>query len=309
MIEYPMTFNEFVTRFDSEESCRDYLYQIRWEDGFICPKCGHNQAWTIEEYMLYTCKQCRHQTSVIAGTVFEDTRKPLKDWFVAIWWITTQKYGASTEGLKQVLGLKSDQTAWTWLHKIRSAMVSPERKSLSGTVEVDECYIGGEQSGGKRGRGSENKSLVLIATESEGKKLGRIRMQLITDASSMSLIRFIQENIILGSEIITDDWSGYSSLKIKGYKHTVFVQKKAKSEEEMLPHVHLAISLLKRWLLGTHQGAVTQKHLQAYLDEFVFRFNRRTSAKRGLLFYRLLENAMLVGHTTYRDFVDKMPLD
>jgi len=242
---------------------------------------------------------------VIAGTIFEDTRKPLRDWFIAIWWITTQKYGASAEGLRQVLGLRSDQTAWAWLHKIRTAMVSPNRRKLSGVIEVDESLIGGVESGGKRGRGSENKALVVVATEIDGKKLGRIRMKLVDDASGESLLGFIIENIKPGPEIVADDWSGYSKLSEKGYSHTIHVQKRAKSEYEMLPHVHLAASLLKRWLLGTHQGAVSHKHLQAYLDEFVFRFNRRTSSKRRLLFYRLLENAMLVGHTTYRSIVEK----
>jgi transposase-like protein len=244
--------------------------------------------------------------SVTAGTIFQDTRKSLRDWFVAIWWITPQKYGASAEGLQQVLGLKSYQTAWAWLHKIRTAMVVPNRSKLSGEVEVDETYIGGV-SEGKRGRGSENKTLVAIATEIRGKKLGRIRMSVIKDASGDSLIPFIQENIEAGSKLITDDWSGFSGIEDKGYERTIYRQSDSTDEDEMLPHVHLVASLLKRWLLGTHQGAVEPKHLQAYLDEYVFRFNRRTSAKRGLLFYRLLENAMQVPPTTYRQFVVKSP--
>jgi len=237
--------------------------------------------------------------------MFHDTRKPLKDWFVAIWWVTTQKYGASAQGLQQILGLKSYQTAWTWLHKIRAVMVSPQRIKLSGVVEVDETYIGGDEIGGKRGRGAGNKVLVCVAVELKGKKPGRARISLIADASKESLHGFICTNIATGSKLITDDWSGYHGIESSGYDREVHVQSKSKSDDELLPHVHLVVSLVKRWLLGTHQGAVEKKHLQAYLDEYVFRFNRRTSAKRGLLFYRLLENAMTVSPTTYRQFVDK----
>jgi len=207
--------------------------------------------------------------------------------------------------LQQILGLKSYQTAWTWLHKIRTAMVNPKRSKLAGRVEIDESYLGGELEGGKRGRGAENKTLIMIATELNGKKLGRIRISVVRDASSDSLHQFVMENVTCGSEIVTDAWGGYSGIQSKGYSHTIYKQSEAVSEDELLPHVHLVISLLKRWLLGTHQGAVSEKHLQAYLDEFVFRFNRRTSAKRGLLFYRLLENAMVVEPVSYRDLVSK----
>ncbi|MCL1867233.1 MAG: IS1595 family transposase [Oscillospiraceae bacterium] len=301
--EYPMTFNQFITQFASEVQCRQYLYNLRFPDGFICPKCSHNKSW-LRSNDLYECANCKHGTSVTAGTIFQDTRKPLKDWFVAIWWITTQKYGASAQGLQQILGLKSYQTAWTWLHKIRTAMVCPSRSKLSGTVEVDEAYIGGEYAG-KAGRGSENKSPIAVAVELDGKKLGRIRISIINDASGDSLIPFVEENIEKDSKLITDSWSGFSGIESKGYERIIHNQTTATTEDEKLPHVHLIISLLKRWLLGTHQGAVDEKHLQAYLDEYVFRFNRRKSAQRGLLFYRLLENAMIIPPTTYRNFVNK----
>ena len=298
-----MTFNQFTRQFASEEQCRNYLYELRFPDGFVCPKCMHDKAWLRGNH-LYECEKCKHGTSVTAGTIFQDTRKPLKDWFVAIWWITTQKYGASAEGLRQILGLKSYETAWTWLHKIRTAMVVPNRSKLSGTVEVDETYIGGETAG-KRGRGTENKVLVAVAVELDDKKLGRARVSIIQDASKDSLHGFIKGNIEVGSKLVTDDWSGFSGIENEGFTREIYNQSKAESDDEMLPHVHLIISLLKRWLLGTHQGAVEKKHLQAYLDEYVFRFNRRTSAKRGLLFYRLLENAMIVPPTTYRNLIDK----
>lgn len=303
MNEYPMTFHEFTGRFSTEEQCREYLFGLRFPNGFKCPKCSHDKYWKVGE-LLYECANCGHQTSVIAGTVFQDTRKPLTDWFIAVWWITTQKNGASALGLQQVLGLKSHQTAWTWLHKIRKAMVNPNRTKLSGTIEIDEAYIGGETIG-KHGRGSENKVLVAVAAEIDEKKLGRCRMCIIPDASSESLHSFINENIEQGSNLITDGWSGYSGIEQYGYTREVHVKNDGKDQEKLLPHVHTIISLLKRWLLGTHQGAVEAKHLQSYLDEYVFRFNRRKSAQRGLLFYRLLESAMQVNTITYDELVNR----
>jgi transposase-like protein len=223
MKEYPMTFEEFITRFSTEDQCREYLYQLRWADGFICPKCGHaGEPWPIGEN-LYKCKSRRHETSVIAGTIFQDTRKPLKTWFTAIWWVTTQKNGASVAGLQQILGLGSYKTAWTWLHKIRTAMINPNRTKLSGTVEVDECYIGSEEQSGKRGRGTENKILVAIAVELlKGKnQLGRVRMKVVPDMSKGSLQGFIEENVEPGSTVVTDGWSSYISLDKSGYVHVV----------------------------------------------------------------------------------------
>lgn len=301
-----MTFREFIRRFPDEASCREYLYTLRFPDGYVCPKCGHDKHWKIGG-MLHECAKCGHQASVIAGTIFQDTRKSLMDWFIAIWWVTTQKNGASALGLQQVLGLKSHQTAWTWLHKIRKAMVNPNRSKLSGSVEIDEAYIGGE-SIGKHGRGSENKVLVAVAVEYDGKKLGRCRLNIISDASSKSLHPFISGNVEVGSHLITDGWSGYSGIDKLGFTRDVHVQKGETDEEKLLPHVHTIISLLKRWLLGTHQGAVEPKHLQAYLDEYVFRFNRRNSAQRGLLFYRLLESAMRTNAFTYAELVNPNPI-
>lgn len=198
-------------------------------------------------------------------------------------------------GLQRILGLKSYTTAWTWLQKIRTAMVNPNRSKLSGVVEVDECYIGGEDNDGKRGRGAtESKSLVVIAVELlEGKnQLGRVRMEVVPNASADSLVGFIKKNVESGSTIITDGWSGYLPTSKANYVHEIPKKFEVADEKNIMPHVHMIVSLLKRWLLGTHQGAVQEMHLQAYLDEYVFRFNRRKSANRGLLFYRLLESAM-----------------
>jgi transposase-like protein len=225
------------------------------------------------------------------------------DWFIAIWWVTTQKNGASSLGLKNVLGIKSNQTAWTWLHKIRKAMVNPNRTKLSGTVEIDESFIGGVAIG-RRGRGAENKVLIIIAAELEGKKLGRCRMGIIKDGSAESIHPFIVENIEEGSTLITDGWKGYNGIEKKNYARNIHVQTGETDGDKLLPHIHTIASLLKRWLLGTHHGRVDEKHLQAYLDEYVFRFNRRKSAERGLLFYRLLESAMQTETITYKELTD-----
>lgn len=307
-----MTFDEFVKQFSTEEQCRDYLFKLRWPSGFVCPNCKGKEYKILRE-TLYWCPECKYQASVTAGTIFHDTRTSLRTWFIAIWWVATQKYGTSAEGLQQILGLGSYRTAWTWLHKIRKAMVRADRTKLSGIVEVDETYIGGEEHSGSSGRGTGNKVLVAIAVELQEfgnekkqglRKIGRVRLSVIQDASGESLSAFVSENIEKDSEIITDGWAGYSFVKNSGYKHTVFVQSKKKEAENPLPHVHLVISLLKRWLLGTHQGAVSDKHMQSYLEEYTFRFNRRNSAKRGLLFYRLIEGAVNVSPVTYNDIVN-----
>jgi transposase-like protein/predicted RNA-binding Zn-ribbon protein involved in translation (DUF1610 family) len=274
--EYPMTFDEFEKMFSSESDCRKYLYNLRWKDAFVCPKCGHNKNWT-KGSVLYECAKCGHQTSVIAGTIFQDTRKPLKTWFRAIWWVTTQKNGASAEGLKQVLGLKSDQTAWAWLHKIRTAMVFGNRAKLSGRVEVDETYIGGVDVGGASGRGAGKKTLVVAAVEVKGRGYGRVRLRVIDDASAVSLHSFILDNIEQGSALVTDDWNGYSGIESEGYTREIYKQSIAKLPDKMLPHVHTIISLLKRWLLGTHQGAVKKKHFKRILKSLLF---DSTDAKR-----------------------------
>jgi transposase-like protein len=226
-------------------------------------------------------------------------------WFTAIWWVTTQKNGASAQGLQQVLGLKTYKSAWAWLHKIRTAMVFAERTKLNRRVEVDETYLGGEDIGGESGRGAGNKVLVIAAVEVRGRGYGRVRFRVVDDASSNSLHSFIKDNIDIGATLVTDAWKGYSGIENEGYAREIYNQSKAASEEEMLPHVHTVISLLKRWLLGTHQGAVKKQHLQAYLEEYTFRFNRRKATERGLLFYRLLENAMKVQPTTYDQLIGK----
>jgi transposase-like protein len=241
---------------------------------------------------------------VTAGTIFQDTRTPLTVWFRAMWWVTSQKNGVSALGLQRVLGLGSYQTAWAWLHKLRRAMVRPGRDRLSGRVEVDETYLGGLEEG-VRGRQTESKALIVVAAQEDGKRIGRIRMRRIPDASAQSLVPFVEESIEPGNVVHTDGWLGYTPLENHGYIHNIsFVRGNKQSPSELLPRVHRVVSLLKRWLLGTHQGAVSTEHLDYYLDEFTFRFNRRNSRSRGKLFFRLVEQAVAVEPTTYRSIIE-----
>jgi transposase-like protein/predicted RNA-binding Zn-ribbon protein involved in translation (DUF1610 family) len=291
MEDYPRTLFDFEKRFSSEWDCRDYLAILRWPDGFRCPRCGKDGVWRGTSG-LYECAGCGLQTSVTAGTIFQDTKKPLRVWFRAIWHVTSQKYGANALGLQRVLGLGSYRTAWSWLHKLRRAMVRPGRDRLSGVIQVDESYIGGEKPG-KRGRGAAGKSLVLIAAQVDGTRIGRVRLQRIPDASALSLETAVQQSVEPSSVVRTDGWQGYSQLGQLGYIHEV-VRQGADIGRDLLPFCHKVAGLLKRWLLGTLHGAVSHEHLDYYLDEFTFRFNRRTSRSRGKLFYRLIQQAAAI---------------
>lgn len=302
MEDYPRTLAEFERRFASADACRAYLVQLRWPDGFRCPTCQGPKAWPVRRVWL-ECARCGHQTSVTAGTVLQDTRTPLPTWFRAMWWVTSQKTGASALGLQHVLGLGSYETAWTWLHKLRRAMVRPGRDRLHGTVQVDETYLGGLEEG-VRGRQTEKKALIAVAVEELGARTGRIRMRRIPDASADSLQAFVQDTVEPGSLLHTDGFLSYDRLEKHGYRHRItFLKGRKESAAELLPHVHRVVSLLKRWLLGTHQGAVSRAHLDYYLDEFTFRFNRRTSRHRGKLFYRLVQHAVAVDPAPYKSIV------
>ena len=298
--EYPKTPAEFDALFCSEEACRDYLIRVRWPDGVACPRCQGQKVWRSGRHLMI-CAGCGHQISVTAGTIFQDTRKPLSLWFRAIWYVTGQKTGTSALGLQRVLGLKSYRTAWTWLHKLRRAMVRPGRERLAGTVEADETYVGGPRAG-KRGRGVAGKSLVLIAAEVNGKRTGRIRLLRVPDASGETLGSALEQLVETGSLLQTDGWRGYHSLGGRGYRHQV-IRDTEELGGNLLPHCHRVASLLKRWMLGTHQGAISHEHLAYYLDEFTFRFNRRTSRHRGQLFYRLAQQAAAVEPEPYKNMV------
>jgi len=302
MEDYPKNLMEFEARFATEKACHEYLLQLRWPEGFLCPRCSGRKAWATGRGLLY-CTACSHQVSLTAGTILQDTRKPLQMWFRAMWLMTSQKNGVSALGLQQALGLGSYQTAWTWLHKLRRAMVRPGRDRLVGSVEVDETYVGGYEEG-VIGRGAEEKSLVIIGVEKDGRRIGRVRMSVIDDFSSDSLCGFVQNAVESGSTIRTDGLRSYQALPRWGYIHDRIVQKEHKeTASELLPGVHRVASLLKRWLLGTHHGSVSRQHLGYYLDEYTFRFNRRTSRHRGKLFYRLVQQAIAIEPTPYQQII------
>ena len=289
---YPKTISEFEERFATEASCRQYLFDLRWPHGFRCPQCNHDAAWPANRGR-YVCRKCRHQTSVTAGTIFQDTRKPLRQWFRAMWHVTNQKHGVSALGLQRALGLGSYSTAWTWLHKLRRAMVRPDRDRLQGLVEVDETFIGGVKPG-KPGRGAAGKTLVLVAVErTPAGHIGRIRLRPISDAAMATLHEAIEACVQPGATVQTDRWGGYNALDMIGYQHDA-VRSTEEMGDNLLPGPHRVAALLKRWLLGTHHGAVRGSHLAYYLDEYTFRFNRRTSRSRGMLFYRLAQQAVAV---------------
>jgi len=300
--DYPRDLLELEARFSTDAACREYLFQLRWPAGFCCPRCGQSKAWPATATLL-ECAGCGRQVSVTAGTIFQDSRLPLTLWFRAAWSVTSQKNGVSAMGLQRVLGLKSYKTAWTMLHKLRRAMVRPGRDRLQGCVEVDEAFVGGEEQGA-HGRQTETKAMIAVAVEEDGRGIGRIRLRRIPDASAASLTPFVEGAVEPGSVVHTDGWLGYSPLKGSGYRHKItYLKGNSKTASELMPRVHLAVSLLKRWLLGTHQGGVSLEHLDSYLDEFTFRFNRRKSRSRGKLFYRLLEQAVAVEPAPYKSLI------
>ena len=303
--DYPRTYQQFLEWFADEKACRQYLLRCRWPAGFACPRCGEQtMPWTTARGYLH-CRRCGSEVSVTAGTIFERTRIPLRTWFSTMWFVTSQKDGASALGLKRVLGLGSYQTAWTWLHKLRRAMVRPGRELLSGRIEVDETYVGGSATGGKPGRGAERKEIVAIAVEVHAPKgFGRVRMRRVPDVSAASLIPFVCDVSEEGSEILTDGWGGYNRVSQCGFKHNRIVLSDTGDPAHVsMPGVHRIAALVKRWLLSTHQGSVSGKHLEYYLDEYTFRFNRRTSRSRGLLFYRLMQQAVATAPLPYRKIV------
>lgn len=292
MIGFPKTISEFQTMFPDEESCHRYVFALRWPEGFRCPKCKNNaEPWKMAGG-YYRCKHCRFRISHLTGTILEASHKPLLFWFQAMWHVVNQKNGVSALGLQKALGLGGYKTAWAWLHKLRLAMVRPGRDRLQGLVEVDETLVGGKRSG-KRGRGAEGKTLVLVAVEERKKGgIGRIRLCIVPNASGDSLIPAVKAMVEPGSTVRTDGWSGYNRLASEQYKHITVEHEEANPGEDPTPLVHRIASLLKRWLLGTHQGAVRASHLPYYLDEYTFRFNRRYFKSRGKLFYRLLEQCI-----------------
>ena len=306
-VHYPRSVGEFQAWFRTDADCLDYLEWLRWPAGFVCPDCGRGGGWRLGDGRLM-CVVCSRRTSVTAGTIFDRTRTPLTVWFTACWLFATGKDGISALSLQRTLEIGSYQTAWAMLHRFRSVLVRPGRDRLAGTVEVDETCIGGEEPGLRGGRARGKKILTGIAVEvREPKGIGRCRMAPLADASAASLHAFVTDHVEPGATVITDAWQGYRGLDKLGYVHDRRSQRAARARGEdpgkLLPAVHRVASLVKRWLLGTHQGSVDKAHLPSYLNEFVFRFNRRRSRSRGLVFYRVLELA--VGHkpVRYQDLI------
>ncbi|MGO9749980.1 MAG: IS1595 family transposase [Solirubrobacteraceae bacterium] len=302
-VDYPGSDTELAAWFPDEDACLDYLEWLRWLDGFRCPRCAGRQGWRLG-VGRFECALCGRQTSVTAGTLFDKTRTPLRLWFEAAWLMTSQKHGVSALGVQRALGLGSYQTAWAMLHRFRVAMVRPGRERLSGHVEVDETYVGGVEAG-VAGRETQTKSIVVIAVEIRNPMgFGRMRMQSVPDVSKDSLIEFVTDAIDRGATVHTDGWPAYLGLPKLGYEHErTVISAQHDPAHVVMPGVHRIASLLKRWLLGTHQGRVSPDHLDAYLNEFTFRFNRRRSRRRGLLFYRLLEQAALAEPVRYRTLI------
>ena len=299
--DYPHTYHGFVEMFPDDAACAAYIRKLRWPEGFICPSCGKSSvAWETTRNRLI-CPFCRHRTTVSAGTIFDKTRTPLTTWFETAWHVCTAKNGMSAKTLERTIGTRY-RVAWTMLQRFRVAMVNAERKQLSGCVEVDETLVGGVKRGGKRGRGAV-KSIVVIAVElKEPKGFGRVRLRHVPDASGASLIPFVNDVVAPGSTIQTDGWSGYSCLDPTKFTREITIQSSSDDPAHVsMPGVHRIASLLKRWILGTHQGCVVPEHLQSYLEEFTFRFNRRSSKSRGLLFRRLIERAVVTGPVTESD--------
>lgn len=293
--DYPRTLAEFSSWFPDEAACLLYLSRVRWPEGFRCRRCGGTHAWWLTRG-LWRCASCRLESSVTAGTVLADTRLPLTTWLAATWYVTNQKSGVSALSLQRALGLARYETAWTLLHKLRRAMVRPGRDRLAGEIEVDETFVG-PQAPGTHGRGGK-KQIVAIAVEMRPKgACGRVRLARIGDCSEPSLTEFVSAAAECGCVIYTDSWRGYDGVAGAGFvHHATSIAASGDPAHIVMPRVHRVASLLKRWLLGTHQGAVRTNQLDYYLDEFTFRFNRRGSRQRGLLFRRLLEQAVTIDH-------------
>lgn len=306
---FPNNEIEFDEMFSTEAKCSSYLFNQRWPMGFECQNCGGLVYWKSNRD-LYICKGCEHQHSVTAGTILHKTHKPLKLWFKAIWMLTSTKSGVSATNLGRLLGV-SYPTAWTWLQKLKRCTINPEREQLSGTVEIDEFYLGGKHSG-KQGRGSENKHIVMVAVERRKSEdpeidlshlMGRARLKIIPDCSAPNLTSFINDNVLKGSTLITDKWSGYVAELQKDFVHKAY---KSNKNMAVLNHAHRITSLVKRWFTGTFQGSIQPEHLQEYLDEYIFRFNRRNFKSIGQKFYRMVDFVSNSSPVRYVDIIEKL---
>ena len=285
-MEYPKDYRELIRRFSADERCLEYIASIRWQNGFVCSACGGKEFWRSKR-LQWICTNCKFQSRVLAGTLFQDTKLPLSLWFQVIWWFMGPKNGASALALQQNFGIGSYRTAWALLGKLRSCTVLATRSPLCGVVEVDQAFVGGVN----------NKEIVLIAAEKRGLATGRIRLKQVTSEKADQIQGFILETVELGATIVSDRHKSYPKIVEKGYgyeamKKPYFWEEVDGDDERLLPRVGHVASLLKRWYYGTYQWRIDKENLQSHLDEFVFRFNRRTSNSRGLVFHRMLESAV-----------------
>jgi len=294
---YPRSLREFTKLFADEAACRAYLARSRWPEGFQCPRCRHGEALELPTRLLWRCRSCGHDTSVTAGTVLHRTRISLTQWFWAAYLVSTQTPGFSALQLQRQLGLGRYETAWAMLQKLRRAMVRPERELLKDKVEVDETDIGGPEVGLRGGRHVIDKAIVVGAVEVRGKASGRVRLKVVPDVSGPSLTGFVKANVAPGALVLTDGWQGYAPLSGMGYKHRPRTQGPRERAGKILPLIHRAFGNLKTWLRGTHHG-VGHAHLQAYLDEFTFRYNRRRTPMAA--FQTLLGLGSQHSPTTYK---------
>jgi len=301
--DFPKSEIEFDHRFLNVSACYQYLFTMKWPQGFSCCKCTHLHYWVSKKH-IYICQRCQHNHSLTAGTIMDSSKKPITYWFKAMWWFTTRKSGINAVNLQELLGFGSYTTAWTWLQKLRRCTIRKDREKLSGNVEVDEFFIGGQKSG-KRGRGSTGKTIVVAAVERIGEKIGRIRLKVIPNCSSDSLVAFINDTVEPGTTVCTDGWKGYYGLDDTMYNHYQVFQNKTSAKESVLPGVHLIASLVKRMILGTHHGRFDPHYLQNYLDEYVFRFNRRNSKSIGKKFMRIVQQAVSSTKITFSQMIKK----
>ena len=291
-----LSFFEYQEQFLDEENCFKYLFQLRWPNGFVCPKCGGSEYYMIYKHKRFQCKQCRHQTSVTAGTVFHRSHQPLRILFMAVYLIATSKKGLSAMELRRKLGINGYKTAWLLMQKIRTAMASSGKFLLTRMVEVDETYIGGHREG-PRGRGAKDKTLVAIAVETNGSTMGRAYLKTINSLTMTELEQFVKDHVARATKVSTDGHKSYGSLN-NDYVHIPVKNSKACSKSDVLPKVHIVVANLKMWLRGTY-NCLPAKHLQKYLDEFVFRFNRRWNLEN--IFDKLLVRCVNTNTITYAE--------
>jgi transposase-like protein/Zn ribbon nucleic-acid-binding protein len=292
--EFPRTATEFDERFATEEDCRTYWIKARWGGTPACARCASTRLWTIRNGTTFECADCGHQTSLTSGTVLEKTRKPLKMWFRAIFEISVRRTGISGKDFQRIMGFGSYETAWTWLHKLRAAMVRSDSEPLGPFVEMDEALVGG--------KGGPHKQLVLVAAEKDG----RVRLAHADNNDAETCRRFADGEVAADAAVVTDGHAGYSHKSLGERSHDAVVQTKAeRRENDAVQMCHWTVALLKRWLIGTHAGAVKPKHLQAYLDEFVFRHNRRKTNGVARIAARVIESVVAKPPLTMRRLVDE----